>query len=101
MYTVSGSISAIERRNEILKNNRTISKTDGIIVGPYGTFIPKSVIFEYNNAESNLNKLRTVKNIVNVEKFNQHIKIMADITGRRMVADRANMLIIQHKNNID
>ena len=92
MYTTTGTASALKKRNEILKKNSKIEKIDGIIVGDYGTFIPKSILIEYRNIFKNLNKC-------NIDEINEYMKIITDLTIKRVKADIANKNIIAYKKN--
>lgn len=103
MYTVSGTKSAIEKRNQIINTGNTIQKTEGTFIGPYKTFIPDNIINEYNNAVIITNRLYKNKkyNIDIIIKMNKYIDIMAKITNKRMIADNANILLGEYKNKIN
>lgn len=102
-YTISGSESAIARRNVLIeicnekeKNNKNYCKKYGVIVGKYNTFIPKGILDEYKSAELNLNKIYK-KSERDINRYNESLKIIVDITCKRIVAERANRLLMEYK----
>ena len=101
MYSISGTNTALEKRQYIINSRNIIPKTVGVVIGPYGTFIPNNIIIEYNNALNHFNNINNAglfRNICELKKYNQDMKTLVDFINKKMIADNANLLLRQYKN---